>query len=243
MREKTIFITGGAKRIGASIANYFHAKNFKIVIHYNKSKEEVNKLSQELNEKENGSCKILQADFSLKDSVSNTIEQFYSLSDRIDVLVNNASSFYPTPIQEASEEQWKNLLDTNATTPLFLIQGFKKGLQESGGNVINISDSLASKGIKNYSLYSSAKGALETLTKSLAKELAPEIRINAVAPGAILWPEDEEINEETKNSILEKVNLRRIGDPKDIASAVYFLTQASYITGQVLKVDGGRSVI
>ena len=243
MREKTIFITGGAKRIGASIANYFHAKNFKIFIHYNKSKEEVNKLSQELNEKENGSCKILQADFSLKDSVSNTIEQFYSLSDRIDVLVNNASSFYPTPIQEASEEQWKNLLDTNATTPLFLIKGFKKGLQESGGNVINISDSLASKGIKNYSLYSSTKGALETLTKSLAKELAPEIRINAVAPGAILWPEDEEINEETKNSILEKVDLRRIGDPKDIASAVYFLTQASYITGQVLKVDGGRSVI
>lgn len=243
MREKTIFITGGAKRIGASIANYFHAKNFKIFIHYNKSKEEVNKLSQELNEKENGSCKILQADFSLKDSVSNTIEQFYSLSDRIDVLVNNASSFYPTPIQEASEEQWKNLLDTNATTPLFLIQGFQKGLQESGGSVINISDSLASKGIKNYSLYSSAKGALETLTKSLAKELAPEIRINAVAPGAILWPEDEEINEETKNSILEKVDLRRIGDPKDIASAVYFLTQASYITGQVLKVDGGRSVI
>lgn len=243
MREKTIFITGGAKRIGASIANYFHAKNFKIFIHYNKSKEEVNKLSQELNEKENGSCKILQADFSLKDSVSNTIEQFYSLSDRIDVLVNNASSFYPTPIQEASEEQWKNLLDTNATTPLFLIQGFQKGLQESGGSVINISDSLASKGIKNYSLYSSAKGALETLTKSLAKELAPEIRINAVALGAILWPEDEEINEETKNSILEKVDLRRIGDPKDIASAVYFLTQASYITGQVLKVDGGRSVI
>jgi pteridine reductase len=243
MREKTIFITGGAKRIGASIANYFHAKNFKIFIHYNKSKEEVNKLSQELNEKENGSCKILQADFSLKDSVSNTIEQFYSLSDRIDVLVNNASSFYPTPIQESSEEQWKNLLDTNATTPLFLIQGFQKGLQESGGSVINISDSLASKGIKNYSLYSSAKGALETLTKSLAKELAPEIRINAVAPGAILWPEDEEINEETKNSILEKVDLRRIGDPKDIASAVYFLTQASYITGQVLKVDGGRSVI
>ena len=143
--------SGGAKRIGASIANYFHAKNFKIVIHYNKSQEEVNKLSQELNEKEKGSCKTLQADFSLKDSVSNTIEQFYSLSDRIDVLVNNASSFYPTPIQEASEEQWKNLLDTNATTPLFLIQGFQKGLQESSGSVINISDSLASKGIKNYS--------------------------------------------------------------------------------------------
>ena len=137
MREKTIFITGGAKRIGASIANYFHAKNFKIVIHYNKSKEEVNKLSQELNEKEKGSCKTLQADFSLKDSVSNTIEQFYSLSDRIDVLVNNASSFYPTPIQEASEEQWKNLLDTNATTPLFLIQGFQKGLQESGGGILD----------------------------------------------------------------------------------------------------------
>ena len=197
----------------------------------------------EINKLRKNSCDIYQANLTDPNEINSLIDKVKQDTKKLNVLINNASSFYPTPIQEASEEQWKNLLDTNATTPLFLIQGFQKGLQESRGSVINISDSLASKGIKNYSLYSSAKGALETLTKSLAKELAPEIRINAVAPGAILWPEDEEINEETKNSILEKVNLRRIGDPKDIASAVYFLTQASYITGQVLKVDGGRSVI
>ena len=241
MREKTVFITGGAKRIGASMANYFHTKNYKVIIHYNQSKKEAENLSRELNAKEVDSCHTIQADFSSKESIDYAISSFYKVSDKIDVLINNASSFYPTPLQDATEDEWRKLLDTNTTTPLFLIKGFQKGLKESEGCVVNISDSLATRGIKNFSLYSGAKGALESLTKSLAKELAPEIRINAVAPGIILWPENEEIDDEEKTNILKKVDLGRVGDPADISSAVYFLTEANYITGQTIRVDGGRS--
>jgi len=241
MREKTVFITGGAKRIGASMANYFHERNYKVVFHYYKSKKEADNLSQELNEKEADSCFTIQSDFSSQESIESTVNEFYKVSKEIDVLINNASSFYSTPIQNATEAQWKDLLDTNITTPLFLIKGFQEGLKRTKGSVINISDSLAPRGIKNFSLYSSAKGALETLTKSLAKELAPEVRINAVAPGIILWPENGEIDEEEKNNILKKVDLGRAGNPMDISSAVYFLTGANYITGQTLRVDGGRS--
>ena len=240
MREKTVFITGGAKRIGASMANYFHERNYKVVFHYYKSKKEADNLSQELNEKEADSCFTIQSDFSSQESIESTVNEFYKVSKEIDVLINNASSFYSTPIQNATEAQWKDLLDTNITTPLFLIKGFQEGLKRTKGSVINISDSLAPRGIKNFSLYSSAKGALEALTKSLAKELAPEVRINAVAPGIILWPENGEIDEE-ENNILKKVDLGRAGNPKDISSAVYFLTEAKYITGQALRVDGGRS--
>ena len=241
MREKTVFITGGAKRIGASMANYFHERNYKVVFHYNKSEKEAENLSRELNEKEADSCFTIQSDFSSQESIKSIVSEFYKVSEKIDVLINNASSFYPTPIQNATEAQWKDLLDTNITTPLFLIKGFQEGLKRTKGSVINISDSLAPRGIKNFSLYSSAKGALETLTKSLAKELAPEVRINAVAPGIILWPENGEIDEEEKNNILKKVDLGRAGNPIDISSAVYFLTRANYITGQTLRVDGGRS--
>jgi pteridine reductase len=241
MRKKTVFITGGAKRIGASMANYFHERNYKVVFHYNKSKKEAENLSRELNEKEADSCFAVQSDFSSQDSIESTVSEFYKVSKKIDVLINNASSFYPTPLQDATEEQWNDLLETNTTTPLFLIKGFQEGLKETRGSVINISDSLAPRGMKNYSLYSSAKGALETLTKSLAKELAPEVRINAVAPGIILWPENGGIDEEEKNNILKKVDLGRAGNPVDISSAVYFLTEANYITGQTLRVDGGRS--
>ena len=241
MREKTVFITGGAKRIGASMANYFHERNYKVVFHYYKSKKEADNLSQELNEKEADSCFTIQSDFSSQESIESTVNEFYKVSKEIDVLINNASSFYSTPIQYATEAQWKDLLDTNITTPLFLIKGFQEGLKRTKGSVINISDSLAPRGIKNFSLYSSAKGALETLTKSLAKELAPEVRINAVAPGIILWPENGEIDEEQQKNILKNVDLGRAGNPMDISSAVYFLTGANYITGQTLRVDGGRS--
>jgi pteridine reductase len=241
MRKKTVFITGGAKRIGASMVNYFHEQNYKVIFHYNHSKKEAEKLSLELNEKEAGSCYAIQADFASKESIDSTVAEFYKVSKEIDVLINNASSFYPTPLQNATEEEWINLLNTNTTTPLFLIKGFQEGLTKNNGCVINISDSLAPRGIKNFSLYSGAKGALETLTKSLAKELAPAVRINAVAPGIILWPENREIDDEEKNKILKNVDLGRAGDPIDISSAVYFLTQANYITGQTLRVDGGRS--
>ena len=198
MRKKTVFITGGAKRIGASMVNYFHEQNYKVIFHYNHSKKEAEKLSLELNVKEAGSCYAIQADFASKESIDSTVAEFYKVSKEIDVLINNASSFYPTPLENATEEEWINLLNTNTTTPLFLIKGFQEGLTKNKGCVINISDSLAPRGIKNFSLYSGAKGALEALTKSLAKELAPAVRINAVAPGIILWPENGEIDDEEK---------------------------------------------
>ena len=202
MRKKTVFITGGAKRIGASMVNYFHEQNYKVIFHYNHSKKEAEKLSLELNVKEAGSCYAIQADFASKESIDSTVAEFYKVSKEIDVLINNASSFYPTPLENATEEEWINLLNTNTTTPLFLIKGFQEGLTKNKGCVINISDSLAPRGIKNFSLYSGAKGALETLTKSLAKELAPAVRINAVAPGIILWPENGEIDDEEKKKSL-----------------------------------------
>jgi len=241
MTRKTIFITGGAKRIGAVTAKYFHERDYNIVLHYNKSEGEAHRLTEELNKLRENSCFKIKADFSSEESISSMIDEFHELSCGLNILINNASSFYPTPLEEASRDQWKNLLDTNTTTPLFLIKAFHEDLIKSKGCVINVSDSLAARGIKNFSLYSSAKAALETLSKSLAKELAPAIRVNVVAPGAILWPEYEKISEDVKNKILSKIDLRRIGNPLDIASAIYFLSEASYITGQVLKVDGGRS--
>jgi len=158
------------------------------------------------------------------------------------VLVNNASSFYPTPIKEASVNEWNNLMATNATIPLFLTQALLPFLRKGKGCVINISDTLAPSGIKNFSLYSGAKSALEGITKSLAKELAPEIRVNAISPGAILWPEDEDLSEEQQKIRLSRVPLGRIGNPRDISSVAVFLSDAKYITGQVIKVDGGRSI-
>ena len=237
MRKKTVFITGGAKRIGASMVNYFHEQNYKVIFHYNHSK--IKKIRS--NEIPKDASKCRKADFASKESIDSTVAEFYKVSKEIDVLINNASSFYPTPLENATEEEWINLLNTNTTTPLFLIKGFQEGLTKNKGCVINISDSLAPRGIKNFSLYSGAKGALEALTKSLAKELAPAVRINAVAPGIILWPENGEIDDEEKEKILKNVDLGRAGDPIDISSAVYFLTQANYITGQTLRVDGGRS--
>jgi len=241
MSKKTVLITGGAKRIGAVTAKYFHERDWNIVLHYNNSEKEAHALSETLNSEREGSCFKIKADFSSEESIASMVKEFLNLECGLDVLINNASSFYPTPIDDASREQWANLLDTNTTAPMFLIKAFRETLRKNKGSVINVSDSLAAKGIKNFSLYSSAKAALETLSKSLAKELAPEIRVNAVAPGAILWPENEEIGEEAKTKILSKIDLGRIGNPLDIASAIYFLSEASYITGQVLKVDGGRS--
>ena len=164
------------------------------------------------------------------------------LTDELSVLINNASSFYPTPIEDASMDEWNNLMATNATTPLFLIQALLPFLKKGKGCIINISDTLAPSGIKKFSLYSGAKSALEGITKSLAKELAPDIRVNAISPGAILWPEDEDLSEDQQKQRLAKVPLGRIGCPEDISSLAVFLSEAEYITGQVIKVDGGRSI-
>ena len=195
-----------------------------------------------LNRIKKDSCFILQADFNNPESVQDLQKGVSKITDNLAVLVNNASSFYPTPIKEASVNEWNNLMATNATIPLFLTQALLPFLRKGKGCVINISDTLAPSGIKNFSLYSGAKSALEGITKSLAKELAPEIRVNAISPGAILWPEDEDLSEEQQKIRLSRVPLGRIGNPRDISSVAVFLSDAKYITGQVIKVDGGRSI-
>ena len=242
MSEKFIFLTGGAKRIGKTTCKHFHDEGFNVIFHYNSSKTEAEEIFEELNSKRNNSCHILQANFDDESSVDILQDGIAKITDKLAVLINNASSFYPTPLEVASMKEWNNLLATNTTMPLFLTQALLPFLKKGKGCVINISDSLVKNGIKDYSLYSAAKSALEGITKSLAKELAPEVRVNGIAPGAILWPDDKDLSDQEKESILKKVAIGRIGKPEDIASSIFFLTQSKYITGQIIKVDGGRSL-
>ena len=243
MTSKFIFLTGGAKRIGKTTCKHFHDEGFNIIFHYNSSFTEANEIKESLNSIREDSCFILQADFNDKSSIAKLTKGVAEITEELAVLINNASSFYPTPIEQASLDEWNDLMSTNATTPLFLTQALLPFLKKGKGCVINISDTLAPSGIKNFSLYSGAKSALEGITKSLAKELAPDIRVNAISPGAILWPEDEDLSEEQQKERLSKVPLGRIGSPEDISSVAVYLTSAKYITGQVIRVDGGRSVI
>ena len=239
--EKVVLITGGAKRIGACIARYFHARGFYVILHFNSSSREAEQLKSDLLSIRKNSCRTIQANFSDESSINALLKEILDSTERLDVLINNASGFFPTPIESATKEEWLTLLDTNATVPLLLIKTLKPLLEDSRGCVINISDSEVSSGISEYSLYAAAKAALESLTKSLAKELAPYVRINAIAPGIILWPEEDGLDEEKKAEIINKIFLGREGKPDDIASAAYLLYRSTYMTGQVLKIDGGRS--
>ena len=240
MNEKFALITGGAKRIGETTSRYLHEKGFNIILHYNNSEAEAENIGEELNRIRKNSCSTVKANFNSEASINKVVAKLNQITKSLDVLVNNASSFYSTPIDKASLKEWKDLTDTNVTTPLFLIQALAPHLKEAKGCVVNISDTLVKNGIKEYSLYSGAKSALESITKSLAKELAPEVRINGIAPGAILWPDDKDLSDEEKSSVLNKVALGRIGRPEDVASTIFFLTQSKYITGQIINVDGGR---
>tara|TARA_B100001778_G_scaffold218933_1_gene181438 strand:+ start:241 stop:972 length:732 start_codon:yes stop_codon:yes gene_type:complete len=240
MKDKFVLITGGAKRIGATTARYLHEKGFNIILHYNNSETEAKTMEKELNKIRKNSCSVIKANFNSDTSIDELVAKVNEITNTLEVLVNNASSFYPTPLDNASLTEWRDLTDTNATTPLFLTQALLRHLKKGKGCVINISDSLVKNGIKDYSLYSAAKSALEGITKSLAKELAPEVRVNGIAPGAILWPDDKDLSDQEKESILKKVAIGRIGRPEDIASSIFFLTQSKYITGQIINVDGGR---
>tara|TARA_B100000029_G_scaffold484047_1_gene535834 strand:+ start:124 stop:855 length:732 start_codon:yes stop_codon:yes gene_type:complete len=240
MTDKFVLITGGAKRIGATTARYLHEKGFNIILHYNNSETEAKTMEEELNKIRKNSCSKIKANFNSDTSTDELVAKVNEITNTLDVLVNNASSFYPTPLDKASLIEWRDLTDTNVTRPLFLTQALLHHLKKAKGCVINISDSLVKNGIKDYSLYSAAKSALEGITKSLAKELAPEVRVNGIAPGAILWPDDKDLSDQEKESILKKVAIGRIGKPEDIASSIFFLTQSKYITGQIINVDGGR---
>ena len=188
------------------------------------------------------SAKTVQGNLDVKEDVQKILNEVNDAFPSIDLLINNASTFYPTPIDEISEDHWEKLIGSNLKGPLFLIQGLKEKLKKSNGSIINITDTNLTKGVANYSIYSAAKAGLEAITKGLARELAPEIKVNAIAPGAMLEPPDVTWTEEQKNKVIENIPLKRMGSEKDIANAVKFLANSEYITGQTIKVDGGRSL-
>ncbi len=239
---KWALVTGAAKRIGARICERLHAAGCGVAIHYRGSSDDAEALSARLNAERSDSAITVQADLldsaSLDPMVSKLIEQ----TGRLDILVNNASSFYPTPIGSITEEQWTDLMGTNLKAPLFLSQAAAPHLESARGCIVNIVDVHATRPLRNHTIYGPAKAGLAMLTRSLAKDLAPEIRVNGVSPGAVLWPE-EGLSDKIKDVILKQVPLARPGDPDDIASCVYFLVaEAPYITGQIIAVDGGRSI-
>ena len=187
-------------------------------------------------------AQIVQGNLDKEEDIKKILNDIDGIFPSLDLLVNNASTFYPTPIEEISEDHWERLIGSNLKGPLFLIQGLKEKLKASNGSIINITDTNLSKGVPNYSIYSAAKAGLEAITKGLARELAPEIKVNAIAPGAMLEPPDVTWTEDQKNKVIESIPLNRMGSEQDIAEAVKFLAHSEYITGQIIKVDGGRSL-
>ena len=239
---KYALVTGAAKRIGASISQNIHSVGFNIGIHYNSSKEEARKLCDELNIKRAGSAEIFQADITQTSDIKILIANFLKWSGKIDLLINNASSFYPTPLGKITEENWNDLIGTNLKGPLFLSQEASESLKSNQGSIINLVDIHIKSPPKDYSVYIAAKAGLEILTRSLARDLAPNVRVNGISPGAILWPE-EKMDESDKEKILHSVPLKRKGSPQDISDCVLFLINAAgYITGQTISVDGGKSI-
>ena len=236
-------ITGAARRIGAGIARYLHQHGYRVVIHYHHSKQEAEQLCAELNQQRSNSCLLLQADLQDSSQWQRLADDVKRWQGRLDLLVNNASSYFPTPIGKAGLEDWQTLFASNAQAPYFLTQALAPLLQATQGSVVNIVDALVDQSPLEFSLYSMAKAALQSQTLSLAKELAPALRVNGIGPGSILWPEyDGELSEEEQAKTLAEIPLQRQGRPEDIAHAVYFLAQANYVTGQILAVDGGRSL-
>jgi pteridine reductase len=243
VQGKTVLITGGAKRVGAAICRRLHSAGANLMLHYRSSAGEARLLQAELNHLRSNSVALIQADLLDLPKLPSVVEQTLSTYGRLDALVNNASTFYPTPIGEVTEGNWNDLIGTNLQVPLFLAQAAASSLRKSMGAIVNLSDIHAERPLKNYVVYSIAKAGLEGLTRSLARELAPEVRVNAIAPGPILWPDDESFDELSRQRIISHTPLKREGTPDDIARAVHFLlADANYITGETLNVDGGRNM-
>lgn len=235
-------VTGAAKRIGAVIAVALHDAGANVVIHYLKSAGAADELAAELNSRRPGSAFTACADVRDMRALEAMAAAVLARSGRLDILVNNASTFYPTPIGSITDEQWHDLIDSNLKAPLFLSQALLPALRAARGVIVNIVDVHAQRPLRDHPVYGPAKAGLAMLTRSLAKDLGPDIRVNGVSPGAILWPE-EGMSDKLRAAIIRQTALKRAGEPEDIASAVLFLVRdAPYVTGQIIAVDGGRSV-
>ena len=243
MQGKVVLITGGAKRVGATICRRLHAAGANLMLHYRASAGEARLLQAELNHQRKDSVALIQADLVDLGKLPSLIDQTLQTFGRLDALINNAASFYQTPVGEISPSDWEDLIGTNLRAPLFLAQAAAAALRKAQGTIVNITDIHAERPLKNYVLYSIAKAGLVGLTRSLARELAPEVRVNAVAPGPILWPDDDAFDELSRQRIISHTPLKREGTPEDIAKAVLFLlVDATYVTGETINVDGGRHV-
>lgn len=238
---RTALVTGGATRVGAAIGRTLHAAGAHLAIHYRNSASHAEALRDELEAKRPGSVSLVQADLLETDTLPALVDQVLAGSGRLDILVNNASTFYPTPVGEATEDHWNDLIGTNAKAPFFLSQAAAAALTQYQGCIVNLVDIHAERPHRRHPVYSMAKAANAMLVKSLARELAPNVRVNGVAPGAILWPENF-FEDADRLAILDRIPLNRPGTTQDIADTVLFLVQADYVTGQILAVDGGRSV-
>lgn len=236
-------ITGAAKRIGAETSRHLHSAGFNVIIHYRHSSGPAEHLAAELNQLRANSAIAIAADLSNISAINTLAEQALAQWQTIDLLVNNASSFYPTPFGQVSENEWDDLLSSNLKAPFFLAQALAPALTQTQGCIINIADIYAERPLQQHSVYSIAKAGNVMLTKTLARELAPRVRVNGIAPGAILWPEDGAMSAANKTSMLAKIPLNQCGQAQDIARTILFLAQqAPYISGQIIAVDGGRSI-
>ncbi|MDX1555966.1 MAG: pteridine reductase, partial [Xanthomonadales bacterium] len=240
--NKTALVTGAAARIGAAIARKLHDRGCNVIIHYNASDDEAERLAGALNERREGSAAVASADLSNLKAVDALAERVREILNTwgggLDVLVNNASRFYPTAIGETRLYEWEDLVNSNLRGPYFLIQALLTPLLESGGNIVNLLDIHSDRPMPEHPVYCASKAGLRMMTLSLAAELGPDVRVNGVSPGAILWP-DREVSENAKAAILSRTALKRLGDPDDIASAVAFLAlDAPYVTGEIIRVDG-----
>ena len=241
MSNRTAIVTGAARRIGAAIACELHQLGMDVIVHYHHSAAAAHALVQKLNARRPGSVHAMAADLSSTDSCLALIGKAHAVNNRLDVLVNNAAVFYPTPLMELNDAAWDECINVNLKAPLFLSRAAVPALTQSSGCIINIADIHADRPLKNYILYSIGKAGLIMLTRALARELGPMIRVNAIAPGAILWPEG--LGAETRKKILARTALKRPGTVEDITRAVRYLVEdANYTTGEVLVIDGGRTL-
>ena len=242
LAKKVILITGGTRRIGLEIVRALHNQGANIIVHYNSSEREARDLEYELNSVRADSIKLIQGKLEDISAIRGLARDCIIKMGQLDALINNASAFFPTPISSATEDQWQDIMDVNLKAPFFLAQGVAPYLKKSRGCIVNITDIYAERPLENHPIYSASKAGLVSLTRSLARDLGPDIRVNAVAPGAILWPENDG-DEISHQRLISATPLKRRGEPGDIVKAVEFLlTGAEFITGQVINVDGGRTI-
>ena len=240
---KVVLVTGGARRVGAAICRRLHAAGANVLVHYRNATQEAHALQQELNGLRARSVALARADLLAPGALPQLVKDAVTAFGKIDGLVNNASSFYATPVGAIDERAWDELIGANLKAPLFLSQAAAPELRKTQGVIINIIDIHAELPMKNHVVYNVAKGGLLALTRSLARELGPQVRVNGVSPGTVLWPEDAAWqNDIERQRIVNQTLLKRTGEPDDIAAAVEFLMTAPYVTGQILAVDGGRSI-